>query len=334
MHIGNPVQCLYMIMRMKTDLQLYKIGAIARLTGINPVTIRMWQTRYNAVEPVRTEGKQRLYTENDVTKLSLLKELTEQGDSIGMIANLTVEELENRLSEQETKRGPNEISSKQTPIKVAVLGHGFPLLSNTKIGNYAAPLELVGKFTPDDAFSKDIQACKPDLLIFQVASLQPDSPGMIREAIKLSEAKGACVVYAFGSKKVVKDLTNESTLPLRAPVNVQELTLAANHLLKSTDRPAIENTKETSLERKYSDSQLWEIVNQPNAIECECPQHLSHILFSLNNFEAYMKDCENRNSKDAEVHQYLYKIASESRACLEKAMDRLVEHENIHFKND
>ena len=91
-----------MIMRMKTDLQLYKIGAIARLTGINPVTIRMWQTRYNAVEPVRTEGKQRLYTENDVTKLSLLKELTEQGDSIGMIANLTVEELENRLSEQET----------------------------------------------------------------------------------------------------------------------------------------------------------------------------------------------------------------------------------------
>ena len=46
-----------------------------------------------------------------------------------------------------------------------------------------------------------------------------------------------------------------------------------------------------------------------------------------------MKDCENRNTKDAEVHQYLHKVASKSRACLEKAMDKLVEHENITFKS-
>jgi len=56
-------------------------GEIARLTGINPATIRMWQTRYDAVEPVRTEGKQRLYIEKDLAKLSLLKELTDHGDS-------------------------------------------------------------------------------------------------------------------------------------------------------------------------------------------------------------------------------------------------------------
>ncbi len=40
--------------------QLYKIGAVSRLTGINPVTIRMWETRYGAVKPVRTDGKQRM----------------------------------------------------------------------------------------------------------------------------------------------------------------------------------------------------------------------------------------------------------------------------------
>ena len=106
-----------MIMMNPEDTQLYKIGAIARLTGITPMTIRMWQTRYDAVSPIRTEGKQRLYTEHDLTKLSLLKELTGHGDSIGMIAGLTVEELENRLKEQILKRGPREKKTNQTPIK-------------------------------------------------------------------------------------------------------------------------------------------------------------------------------------------------------------------------
>lgn len=315
--------------------QLYKIGAIARLTGITPMTIRMWQTRYDAVSPVRTEGKQRLYTERDLTKLSLLKELTDHGDSIGMVAGLTVEELENRLKEQTLKRGTREKQTNHTPIKVAVLGYGFPQLGNADVGAYAAPLELVGQFNPENALSNEIKACQPDLLIFQIASLQPDSPGLIEEAIEHSGAQGACVVYAFGPKKVVKDLTNEQTLPLRAPVNVQELTLAANHLLKSAERPRAEDETAVQIQqRRYSDPQLWEIVNQPNAIKCECPQHLSHILFSLNNFEAYMKDCENRNTKDAEVHQYLHKVAAESRACLEKAMDKLVEHENLTFKSE
>tara|TARA_B100000676_G_scaffold296565_1_gene337057 strand:+ start:581 stop:1555 length:975 start_codon:yes stop_codon:yes gene_type:complete len=324
-----------MIMMNPENSQLYKIGAIARLTGITPMTIRMWQTRYDAVSPVRTEGKQRLYTERDLTKLSLLKELTDHGDSIGMVAGLTVEELENRLKEQTLKRGTREKQTNQTPIKVAVLGYGFPQLGNADVGAYAAPLELVGQFNPENALSNEIKACQPDLLIFQIASLQPDSPGLIEEAIEHSGAQGACVVYAFGPKKVVRDITNGLILPLRAPVNVQELTLAANHLLKSAERPRAENETAVQIQqRRYSDPQLWEIVNQPNAIKCECPQHLSHILFSLNNFEAYMKDCENRNTKDAEVHQYLHKVAAESRACLEKAMDKLVEHENLTFKSE
>ena len=324
-----------MIMMNPENSQLYKIGAIARLTGITPMTIRMWQTRYDAVSPVRTEGKQRLYTERDLTKLSLLKELTDHGDSIGMVAGLTVEELENRLKEQTLKRGNREKQTNQTPIKVAVLGYGFPQLGNADVGAYAAPLELVGQFNPENALSNEIKACQPDLLIFQIASLQPDSPGLIEEAIEHSGAQGACVVYAFGPKKVVRDITNGLILPLRAPVNVQELTLAANHLLKSAERPRAEHETAVQIQqRRYSDPQLWEIVNQPNAIKCECPQHLSHILFSLNNFEAYMKDCENRNTKDAEVHQYLHKVAAESRACLEKAMDKLVEHENLTFKSE
>ena len=57
---------------------------------------------------------------------------------------------------------------------------------------------------------------RTDLLIFQIASLQPDSLDLIHQAIKQSEAIGACVVYAFGPKKVIRNLTTDTILPLRA----------------------------------------------------------------------------------------------------------------------
>lgn len=34
---------------------LYPIREVARLTGINPVTLRAWERRYGLIEPKRTE---------------------------------------------------------------------------------------------------------------------------------------------------------------------------------------------------------------------------------------------------------------------------------------
>ena len=39
---------------------LYPIREVARLTGINPITLRAWERRYNLIEPVRTESGHRL----------------------------------------------------------------------------------------------------------------------------------------------------------------------------------------------------------------------------------------------------------------------------------
>ena len=132
--------------------QLYKIGAISRLTGINPVTIRVWETRYGAVEPVRTDGKQRMYSENELARLSLMKQLTDGGDSIGVIAGLPLEDLEERIRER-TKPGEPTGKAKD-PINTVVLGHGIPLLGTVEMSSGVAPLRLVGRYNPDDALSE------------------------------------------------------------------------------------------------------------------------------------------------------------------------------------
>ena len=46
--------------------ELFPIREVARLTGINPVTLRAWERRYGLIQPTRTESGHRLYSMHDV----------------------------------------------------------------------------------------------------------------------------------------------------------------------------------------------------------------------------------------------------------------------------
>ena len=264
-----------------------------------------------------------------------MKQLTDGGDSIGVIARLPLEDLEERIRER-TRPGEPTGETKD-PINTVVIGHGIPLLGTVEMSGGVAPLRLVGSYNPDDALSDEMRMNEPELLIFQTATLQPETPSRVREAVHHSGAKAALVIYAFGPKRIVARMTDEVFLPLRAPVSAVEITLAANYLLHRQPSPGPDSESAGELKiqpRVFSESQLWQIVNQPNGIKCECPQHLSQILFSLNGFEAYMQECGSQNIEDAEVHRYLHKIAAQSRTHLESAMKRLVEHESLQLNKN
>ena len=78
---------------MTTTAGKYAMRAVAKLTGLNPDTIRAWERRYGAIAPGRTEGSHRLYSEADVERLRLLRQATEAGHGIGRVANLPDDEL-------------------------------------------------------------------------------------------------------------------------------------------------------------------------------------------------------------------------------------------------
>lgn len=80
------------------ETQSYHIGTVARLTRLRAETIRAWERRHRAVLPVRTAGGTRLFSEEDVRRLALMKALTERGDPISAIAALSSELLEQRLA--------------------------------------------------------------------------------------------------------------------------------------------------------------------------------------------------------------------------------------------
>lgn len=83
----------------------YRIGTLARLTGVTTHAIRIWERRYHALSPTRTAGGARLYTDADVQRLRLVKQLLERGYTISAIANLDVAEL-GRLAPPEAAPTP------------------------------------------------------------------------------------------------------------------------------------------------------------------------------------------------------------------------------------
>jgi MerR family transcriptional regulator, light-induced transcriptional regulator len=64
------------------------IAALARRTGVAPDTLRKWEQRYRILQPTRTAGGQRRYSERDVARVEWLCERLREGYRIGEAANL------------------------------------------------------------------------------------------------------------------------------------------------------------------------------------------------------------------------------------------------------
>lgn len=71
----------------------FPIRIAARRGGISVAALRAWERRYGAVAPARTNGEQRLYSENDVGRIALLRQLTDAGNAISAIAAVSTDEL-------------------------------------------------------------------------------------------------------------------------------------------------------------------------------------------------------------------------------------------------
>jgi MerR family transcriptional regulator, light-induced transcriptional regulator len=71
----------------------YPIQLVARLTGLSAHVIRIWEQRYRAVEPRRTPGNHRVYSQRDIERLNLLRDVTHAGHNIGQVAQLPTDKL-------------------------------------------------------------------------------------------------------------------------------------------------------------------------------------------------------------------------------------------------
>ncbi len=68
--------------------KIHPIGFVARQTGLSAHVIRAWEKRYGVVRPGRTPTGRRLYSENDIRHLKLLKQACRSGHRIAQLSEL------------------------------------------------------------------------------------------------------------------------------------------------------------------------------------------------------------------------------------------------------
>jgi DNA-binding transcriptional MerR regulator/methylmalonyl-CoA mutase cobalamin-binding subunit len=77
---------------------------VIQRTGLSADVLRAWEKRYGVVAPERSEGGQRLYSDEDVERLALLHRATAAGRNIGQICQLGLTELEALILQDESQR--------------------------------------------------------------------------------------------------------------------------------------------------------------------------------------------------------------------------------------
>jgi DNA-binding transcriptional MerR regulator len=301
----------------------YAIGVVARRTQTHPETIRVWERRYELIVPGRSETGRRLYSENDIAKLTLVKRLTELGHSVSSLAKLSNDELRDRLNASLASE-PSKYTEQLSKLRVVFANDALRL-------RLSRDLLIHEDITVVDFPNKNLSSVmeqRADIVIVDLVTLNEESLSDVRHYLSETGCESALVIFNFGTKKSILELEDAGVVCLKGSVASAEIYRACRSIKPtlSNSRPAL-NQPLTS--PRFTNEQLSRIAALTSKIACECPNHLAELIINLTAFEKYSSECANRNEEDAQLHSQLNQAAGASRLILEESLIRLMEIEGI-----
>ncbi len=83
----------------------FSISQLAHFSGIKPHTIRIWEQRYQALNPQRTEGNTRFYDGQQLRRLLNIVSLTKTKYKVSQLCSMSDEDLYKLVKEQNAEAG-------------------------------------------------------------------------------------------------------------------------------------------------------------------------------------------------------------------------------------
>lgn len=308
----------------------YSIGVVSRLTGIHPETLRMWERRYAVVQPSRSEGRSRRYSDDDVRRLSIIKTLVDAGHQISIVAPLSMTQLQARL-EATSPQALRSAAGKTGPCQIILVGSA--LRANLAAAKSDAPeLKVVAAYDDAEQLRSHDSFPEADVLLVEYATVQSETIGELRRLLSLCGARKAVITYRFGTRRALNDLESAGFICLRAPASageIQSACIGSRAGMATTASPATGVKGSAIPPRQFTPQQLARISVRTPVIACECPHHLVDLIGSLAAFETYSLECQNKNVEDTEIHAFLHATTAQARALIETALKRVAEFEGI-----
>ena len=322
---------------MSTKPMRHRIGAVSSLSGVPVPTLRGWEVRYATFSPEKSVGSHRLYSDEDVLRATLLKQLTVSGHAISRIANLDAPRLNHLLQQQrdapelkghpKLQRGAVALALVGLPLAVRIESKAFTL-------NFSANAVRVTDLFANlnSALAAPFQAY-PHLLMVQVNSLHASVQQDIQQLVEKHNILEVIVLYNYGQAQVVASMKRSGMLVRREPISDAELADVINSVLLVDTAKSRVGLRPGALipPRKYSDETLVRIAGAATRVLCECPRHVAELITQLASFEQYSQECLNKYADDAPLHAYLCAVSGSARALFEQALERVALHEGIQL---
>ena len=304
----------------------YRSGHAARLVGMPVTTLRVWERRYGIVAPPTTASGQRLYSERDIQRLTLIKSLVESGYAIGSIARLDDAQLASLDRGHPTPRHrPDSFSSpgKRQDLYLAVVGEALA----GRIQEDGAELRLRG--LQIGATIADLEALEAlgqragDILIIEISGLQDDTAERIVQAIRAAAYRAVAVVYPFGANSAADNLQLAGVRLYHRPANRSEM----RQMLRDLARDAIDDLPLPPgggrRHKRFDERELQAMMGLALAVTCECPRHIIELILQLDAFETYSDNCSIATPADQMLHRLLGDISNQARHAFEMALERV-----------
>jgi hypothetical protein len=349
----------------------YRSGAAARMARMPVATLRTWERRFQVVAPTAAPSGHRLYSAADVHRLTLLKQLSDMGHSIGHLARLGIEQLREVATthatlQARTLTGPDAAAQPVAgPWRVVVVGPALAvrLRRTAVLRRLGREVDITGPFAslaeclaaapaghPGAAAVKSRSEAAPamgcpDLLLLELPSLQEHQATELRLLAQAWGVAQAAVVCVYAMPSACDAARQAGYAVQRGPIGDEALAdwlhWLSNPYAAAPGTMAIERHARpeaawavpgTAAPRRFDDITLADMAALSSAVACECPRHVSELLVQLTAFETYSGQCESQSTVDAELHRYLKHSAASARAILEVALERIALHEGLVLK--
>ena len=339
----------------------YRSGVVARMVGIPVSTLRIWERRYQVVGPTLSASGHRLYSGADVERLLLIKQLVDLGHAIGSLARLPSAEL---LHIADARAALAAQPAATLRPRAVLLGLSLPrrlgALSLRRVASWAdlasaeaglvtsgtAPTNATGDRPPPadgppgTAGAAARPALQAELLVAELATLQPESVDRLLALTAHWGVQRGLVVYGFGSEASAQRLRQAGWRLHRAPLADAELRAQVAELAERVaallaPAPAAPSDGGQALAdlpvppRRFDDAALYQLVEAATPVACECPRHVAELVMQLARFETYSDECLQHNPADADLHRHLLQVAGKARAMFEAALLRVAEADSL-----
>lgn len=313
---------------------LYTIGTVARLTGLKPDTLRVWERRYGLGASHKSVTGRRQYTQSDLEHLQLIAALVASGSRIGEIAASERKTLEMMLRNQ--GQGGRDRLPERKP-RVMCVGKALCDWLDEHQGCIAgvdARLARQGIAELDLAqVAEELEAV--DTLVVECPTLASGSVTRLRDLCAKVRARHVIVVYQFGNERWLAELTTQGMVATQFPPDPAYLAFEITRSVAEKKASAGETNLGDLMStrpRQFSDEELSAARQLRNTLDCECPRHITDLIRALVHFEEYSAACSVDSWRDAAVHACIYAYTGQARHLMEKAMQAVLEERGEEFQ--